>query len=126
MALSGGIVRAMQSRGLPAPDAESNQTRRATRRRQNFDAGHFGQHDRRLTRQATDPLVRPGQTDVHREPCGAAGEAQDRGLVKPGDLEPARELWTAYERLPGSPPLRPAGFAPVAESKPADRGKERN
>jgi phosphonate transport system substrate-binding protein len=46
--------------------------------------------------------------------------------IQPGDLEPARELWTAYERLPGSPPFRPAGFAPVAESKPADRGKERN
>jgi phosphonate transport system substrate-binding protein len=46
--------------------------------------------------------------------------------IQPGDLEPARELWTAYARLPGSPPNRPAGFAPVAESKPADRGKERN
>jgi hypothetical protein len=46
--------------------------------------------------------------------------------IQPGDLESARELWRDYHRLPGSPPLRPAGFAPVAESKPADRGKERN
>jgi phosphonate transport system substrate-binding protein len=48
--------------------------------------------------------------------------------IQPGDLEPARELWTAYARLPGSPPHRPAGSgpAPAAESNPADRGKERN
>ena len=48
--------------------------------------------------------------------------------IQPGDLESARELWRDYYRLPGSPPLRPAGSgpAPVAESNPADRGKERN
>jgi phosphonate transport system substrate-binding protein len=46
--------------------------------------------------------------------------------IQPGDLESARELWRDYYRLPGSPPHRPAGFAPVAESKPADRGEERN
>ncbi|MGA2267746.1 MAG: PhnD/SsuA/transferrin family substrate-binding protein [Bryobacteraceae bacterium] len=46
--------------------------------------------------------------------------------IQPGDLESARELWRDYHRLPGSPPLRPASFAPTAESNQADRGKERN
>jgi phosphonate transport system substrate-binding protein len=47
--------------------------------------------------------------------------------IQPGELEPARELWTAYARLPGSPPNRPAGFggAEAAERSQPGRGKER-
>jgi phosphonate transport system substrate-binding protein len=47
--------------------------------------------------------------------------------IQPGELEPARELWRDYERLPGSPPNRTAGSGGAAvESNQADRGKERN
>ena len=47
--------------------------------------------------------------------------------IQPGDLEPARELWRDYGRLPGSPPNRTAGSGGAAvESNQADRGKERN
>jgi phosphonate transport system substrate-binding protein len=46
--------------------------------------------------------------------------------IQPGDLDPARELWRDYYRLPGPAPIRPAGSGPppAALNNQADRGKD--
>jgi phosphonate transport system substrate-binding protein len=46
--------------------------------------------------------------------------------VQPGDLDPARELWRDYSRLPASSPVRLPGPTTAAESSPPDRAKERD
>ena len=71
-----------------------------------------------------------GMLSLHQDPRGRQllmVLKTDRFVpIQPGDLDSARELWRDYDRLPGSPPVRPARFAPAAERNPADRGKDRN